>query len=117
MSRWSKEKRRPVVSKATMIHAERYEAEKETKCLKGESQKDLEKWLACWERMEIMDVHLWPLWEQEVHDILHANFTELASSFRGYCKALGEQSSDESAKTMDVEEFHDFVSAADARPT
>ena len=50
---------------------------KETKLLKGESQEDLDKWLDCWARMEIMDVHLWPTWEKEVHDILHPLFKEL----------------------------------------
>ena len=80
-----------VVIAATYIHAERYDAEKETKTLKGESQKDLEKWLACWERMEIMDVHLWPLWEKEVHDILHPLFKELQLVFLAYTRSVALQ--------------------------
>ena len=81
-----------VVIEATYIHAERYDAEKETKPLKGESQKDLEKWLACWERMEIMDVHLWPTWEKEVHDILHPLFKELQMIFLAYTRSISEDS-------------------------
>jgi hypothetical protein len=97
-----------VVIEATYIHAERYDAEKETKPLKNESQKDLEKWLACWERMEIMDVHLWPLWEKEVHDILHPLFKELQLIFLGYTRSISEDSA-EDAMEMSMDEFHDFV--------
>ena len=83
-------------------------AEKETKPLKGESQKDLEKWLACWERMEIMDVHLWPLWEKEVHDIMHPLFKELQLIFLAYTRSISEDSA-EDAMEMSLDEFHDFV--------
>ena len=84
-----------VVIEATYIHAERYDAEKETKPLKGESQKDLEKWLACWERMEIMDVHLWPTWEKEVHDILHPLFKELQLIFLAYTRSISETNAED----------------------
>ena len=65
--------------------------------------------LAEFKQLDLSGLYGFPLWEAEVHDLLHANFRELASIFRGYCKSLGESSSDESAKTMDLEEFHDFV--------
>ena len=97
-----------VVIQATYIHAERYDATRDTKPLKGESQKDLEKWLACWERMEIMDVHLWPLWEKEVHDILHPLFKELQLIFLAYTRSISEDSA-EDAMEMSMDEFHDFV--------
>merc|ERR1719502_1383647 len=97
-----------VVIKATYIHAERYDAEKETKPLKGETQKDLEKWLECWSRMEIMDVHLWPLWEKEVHDIIHPLFKELQLIFLAYTRSISEDSA-EDAMEMSMDEFHDFV--------
>jgi len=96
-----------VVISATYIHAERYDA-KETKPLKGESQGDLEKWLACWERMEIMDVHLWPIWEKEVHDIMHPIFKELQLIFLAYTRSISEDSA-EDAMEMSMDEFHDFV--------
>ena len=97
-----------VVIQATYIHAERYDAQALTKPVKGESQKDLEKWLACWERMEIMDVHLWPLWEKEVHDILHPLFKELQLIFLAYTRSISEDSA-EDAMEMSMDEFHDFV--------
>merc|ERR1740138_260350 len=97
-----------VVIGATYIHAERYEAEKETKLLKSETQADLTKWLSCWERMEIMDVHLWPLWEKEVHDILHPLFKELSLIFLAYTRSISEDSA-EDAMEMSLDEFHDFV--------
>ena len=117
-----------VVIEATYVHAERYDA-KETKPLKGESQADLEKWLACWERMEIMDVHLWPIWEKEVHDIVHPVFKELQLIFLAYTRSISEDSvrddpamyvihqsrpsacspQAEDAMEMSMDEFHDFV--------
>merc|ERR1719230_18137 len=97
-----------VVIHATYIHAERYDAEKETKPVKGESQKELEKWLDCWSRMEIMDVHLWPNWEKEVHDILHPLFKELQLIFLAYTRSISEDSA-EDAMEMSMDEFHDFV--------
>ena len=97
-----------VVIRATYIHAERYKAAEETKPLKGESTQDLEKWLACWERMEIMDVHLWPLWEKEVHDIIHPLFKELQMIFLAYTRSISEDSA-EDAMEMSMDEFHDFV--------
>ena len=97
-----------VVIRATYIHAERYEADKETKPLKTESTKDLEKWLDCWSRMEIMDVHMWPTWEKEVHDILHPLFKELQLIFLAYTRSISEDSA-EDAMEMSMDEFHDFV--------
>merc|ERR1719454_876778 len=76
--------------------------------LKSETQKDLDKWLACWQRMEIMDVHLWPTWEKEVHDIIHPLFKELAMIFLAYTKSISEDSA-EDAMEMSMDEFHDFV--------
>ena len=96
-----------VVIEATYIHAKRYDA-KETKPLKGESQADLDKWLDCWSRMEIMDVHLWPIWEKEVHDIMHPLFKELQLIFLAYTRSISEDSA-EDAMEMSMDEFHDFV--------
>ena len=97
-----------VVIQATYIHAERYDAAKDTKLGKNETQADLDKWLACWERMEIMDVHLWPLWEKEVHDTLHPLFKELSLIFLAYTRSISEDSA-EDAMEMSMDEFHDFV--------
>ena len=58
--------------------------------------------------MEIMDVHLWPLWEKEVHDILHPLFKELQLIFLAYTRSISEDSA-EDAMEMSMDEFHDFV--------
>ena len=97
-----------VVIEATYIHVVRYDSARDTRAIKGESQKDLEKWLACWDRMTIMDVHLWPTWEQEVHDILHPLFKELQLIFLAYTRSISEDSA-EDAMEMSMDEFHDFV--------
>ena len=55
-----------------------------------------------------MDVHLWPLWEKEVHDILHPLFKELQLIFLAYTRSISEDSA-EDAMEMSMDEFHDFV--------
>jgi hypothetical protein len=97
-----------VVVRATYIKCDRYDAKGLTKPLKGESQVDLDKWIDCWQRMEIMDVYLWPLWEKEVHDIMHALFKELQSIFLAYCRSIFDQTGAD-ATEMSLDEFHDFV--------
>jgi len=93
---------------ATYIRAIRYDLG-DSVPLKDESPEEHAAFLAEFKQLDLMGLYGFPLWEAEVHDLLHANFRELASIFRGYCKSLGEGSSDDSAKTMDLEEFHDFV--------
>ena len=96
-----------VVVAATYIKAERYDY-KRVKELKGESHWQLKKWLDCWSRMEIMDLYMWPLWEKEVHDILHPLFKELQLIFLAYTRSISEDSA-EDAMEMSLDEFHDFV--------
>jgi hypothetical protein len=93
---------------ATYIRAVRYDLG-DSVPLKDESPEEHAAFLAEFKQLQLDGLYGFPLWEAEVHDLLHANFRELASIFRGYCKSLGEGSGDESAKTMDIEEFHDFV--------
>lgn len=61
---------------------------------------DFDKWMECWARIELMDMHLWPLWEKAVHDILQANFKELQLIFLGYTRSISEDSA-EDAMEMD----------------
>jgi len=77
--------------------------------LKDESPEEHAAFLAEFKQLLLDGLYGFPLWEAEVHDLWHANFKEIASIFRGYCKSLGESSADEVSKTMDMEEFHDFV--------
>ena len=92
---------------ATYIRAVRFDAS-ESQPLKDESPEEHAAFLAEFKQMNLEGLYGFPLWEGEVHDMLHVHFKELTSIFKGYCKSLGEGSSEES-KTMDIEEFHDFV--------
>ena len=97
-----------VVIEATQIHAERFDAKSLAHPLKGDTQEEFHKWLECWTRIEIMDMHLWPLWEKEVHDILQPLFKELQLIFLAYTRSISEDSA-EDAMEMSMDEFHDFV--------
>ena len=55
-----------------------------------------------------MDMHLYPLWEKAVHDILQPLFKELQLIFLAYTRSISEDSA-EDAMEMDMGEFQDFV--------
>ena len=97
-----------VVVEATYIPAERYNAQAEARSLKGDSPFELRRWLSCWEKMELMDLYMWPLWEKEVHGILQPLFKELQLIFLAYTRSISEDSA-EDAMEMSLDEFHDFV--------
>ena len=58
-----------VMRDATYISAERYDW-KLSKPLNGQSIAKHRKWLDAWQAMSLMDLHHFPLWEKEVHDVL-----------------------------------------------
>jgi hypothetical protein len=116
-----------VVVRATYIKADRWDLEngnrmataidgdtmvledvEPAKALPSDKAGDFEKWLECWKRIEIMDMHMWPLWEKTVHDILQPLFKELQLIFLAYTRSISETSA-EDAMEMDMGEFHDFV--------
>ena len=97
-----------VVTRTTKIQCERYNYQRETKQIKGESEHEYNKWLATWGKMEIMDIHLWPTWEKEVHDILHPLFKELQSIFLAYTRSVYDVNAQDQME-MSLDEFHDFV--------
>ena len=97
-----------VVLRATYVHAEWYDAATLAKPLPSDGSGDFEKWMECWQRIEIMDMHHWPLWEDEVHDILQPLFKELQLIFLAYTRSISEDSAAD-AMEMDMGEFHDFV--------
>ena len=74
---------------ATYIRAVRYDLG-DSVPLKDESPEEHAAFLAEFKQLNSTGLYGFPLWEAEVHDLLHANFRELASIFRGYCKSLGE---------------------------
>ena len=97
-----------VVIEATCIRAEPFDYATLAHPLKGDKPADFAKWLECWKRIELMDMHLWPLWEKEVHDILQPLFKELQLVFLAYTRSISEDSA-EDAMEMSMDEFHDFV--------
>ena len=92
----------------TYIRAVRFDVS-ESAPIKDETPEEHAAFVADFKQLELFGLYGFPLWEGEVHDILHANYKELQTIFQGYCKSLGEARNDESAKTMNTEEFHDFV--------
>ena len=42
-------------------------------------------WVVCWKNMSFKDLHGFPLWETQLHDVLQAAFPELQSIFLHYC--------------------------------
>ena len=38
-------------------------------------------WLVCWRNMTFKDLHDFPLWETQLHDIIKDSFTDLQSIF------------------------------------
>ena len=93
---------------ATYIRAVRFDLG-ESVPLKDESPEEHSAFVAEFKQLQLDGLYGFPLWEAEVHDLWHQNFKEISSIFRSYCKSLGEASADETAKTMDIDEFHDFV--------
>jgi hypothetical protein len=122
-----------VVIEATYIHCKPFDS-KLAKPLSSEAPEHLVKWLECWKRIEIMDMHMWPTWDKEVHDILQPLFKELQLIFLAYTRSISEDRcvctqpqraphpsqlspsnirvcsrSAEDAMEMSMDEFHDFV--------
>ena len=97
-----------VMVQATVIRADRYDWRRSSKPLEGESLSDFKKWLAIWQRIEIMDMYYFPLWEKGVHDCLQKHQKELMECFLGYTRSISEDSA-EDALEMSMGEFHDFV--------
>ena len=57
-----------------------------------------------------MDLHLFPTWEREVHDMLQPLFKELQRIFLAYTRSVSDDSAADAIE-MSLDEFHDFVSA------
>ena len=50
------------------------------------------QWLRLWEQLGLGDLHGFPLWEKEVHDMLLANLDVLQSIFAAYaCSSSGQR--------------------------
>ena len=97
------------VNEATIIRAERYHWKRLSKPLQGQLLKEHRKWLEVWQRLELMDIHHFPLWETDVHDLLQTHFNELCLIFLAYCRSLLGSDTAEDAMQMEMAEFKDFV--------
>ena len=97
---------------ATVIMAERYDWQKQTKMLPGFSPAQHKLWCQCWENAVLMDIHHFPLWEKGVHDTLQQHFPVLMRIFSHYTKGISGIDSAADALEMELEEFHDFVKDA-----
>ena len=74
---------------ATLIKAERFQWKRYSAPLAGQALKQHKKWLDVWQLIEIADLHYFPLWEKDVHDVLQARFKDLMSIFSHYSKSIG----------------------------
>ena len=97
-----------VIRDATYIKADRYDW-RLSKPLKGQQLAAHRKWVDTWQCLEIGDLHLFPLWEKGVHDVLQECFSDLLSIFAHYSKSISGSATAEDAVEMTLSEFKDLV--------
>ena len=73
--------------------------------LPGEQPQAFDLWKRLWPRTDLSHIHLFPAWESEVQQILHAAFAQLTGIFSHYCKANWTPDDAEESATMDDEEW------------
>ena len=67
-------------------------------------------WLICWKNMSFKDLHGFPLWETQLHDVLQGAFPELSSVFTHYAKSgSAGTTSAHAAETMQQTELVDMA--------
>ena len=96
------------INKHTIIRAERYDWRRLSSPMRGQSLKVHKQWLAVWQRLELSDLHYFPLWEQGVHDTLQKHFTDLRLIFLAYSRSVLGSDTAEDATEMEMAEFYDF---------
>ena len=95
---------------ATLIRCERYEWRRLSKPLPFQPLKEHKQWLAVWQRLELSDLHYFPVWEEQLHDLLQRHFKDLRLIFLAYSRSVLGSDSAEDATEMEMAEFYDFVS-------
>ena len=98
-----------VLQEGTFIKVERFDFGGAARALPGQSAAAFKQWGASWAQLSLEGLHGFPLWEEEVHDLLQRHFETLSSAFGTYSKSPGEAAGDAAAQTMSTEELHDFV--------
>jgi hypothetical protein len=98
---------------ATYVRIERFDPNSSTP-LPGESAAEHRAFCTAFRQLHMSDLHGFPLWEKEMHDVLHVHFLELTQIFHGYCASFrgeGGSARDDAARdaTMGTEELYDFV--------
>ena len=108
-----------VLIENTKVRATRFDWKRGSQPLEGQKLAAHRKWLEVWERLEVMDIatrtegaapqlspipashaapclplqvmdmHYFPLWEKELHDVLQKHFPELTKIFLAYTKSIG----------------------------
>ena len=90
------------------ISADRFDW-REAKPLEGQKLTAHRKWLDCWQNLALSDLHYFPTWEKEVHDVLQETFPDLTAIFSFYSKSIGGSTTAEDAVEMTMTEFKDLV--------
>ena len=90
------------------ISADRYDW-RESKPMEGQKLTAHRKWLDCWQNLALSDLHYFPTWEKEVHDVLQETFPDLTAIFSFYSKSIGGSTTAEDAVEMTMTEFKDLV--------
>ena len=75
-----------VLQEASFAHCPRLDIETAA-MLPGEQPQAFDLWKRLWPRTDLSHIHLFPAWESEVQQILHAAFVQLTGIFSHYCKA------------------------------
>ena len=86
----------------------RFDAKKDLATADEKAVLAIPDWHSMWVKMDLSDVHGWPLWEKEVFLILGNAFEELSSIFSYYAKSGGVGTSAESAFVLQQAEVTNF---------
>lgn len=96
-----------IAASALSGQLDRFNAWRFSEPLPGEAAADHRVWLNTWHHIDLSSLPSFPMWEKEVHDLLHADFGRLRAIFSYYSKlsSCGEMAT---AKTVDAHEFLSF---------
>ena len=94
------------MAKATHVAVPRFEP-RDVVPPAGMEAEEHRAWVKMWEQMSLGDLHGFPVWEREVHEMLLRSLGVLRSIFVAY--AASSIGTADDSTTMDFEELHDFV--------
>jgi hypothetical protein len=101
-SKWGNE--HDVITKAVVEPIMRFDASYAAPT-GGQPKDEFEVALATWDRMDLGNVHGFPVWEAAVFELIKSNFGEIMSIFSQYSKGSGDGSSAKGAMTMQQTEL------------